>query len=98
MRFLNIIVLVIFINFVALPGIAAVFGWDTPMTTMIVEEEENHNSYSQTIFEKTIPKTLDVLDYIQFTEPEENPSLHFLVNEATYLDPHLTIFSPPPEA
>ena len=40
MKYLSIIVLAFFINFTALPGLAAFFDWDLPtLNTNITEEE-----------------------------------------------------------
>ncbi|WP_379967790.1 hypothetical protein [Epilithonimonas sp. UC225_85] len=97
MKFWSIITLTIFLNFTALPGIAAMFGWELPRTNVIVNEEEQHSSAFFT-FEKTIPKTLDIYDYLKFCEsvPEKKTTPNWEAN--IYFSPYLTIFSPPPEA
>lgn len=93
----SIIILAIFLNFTALPGIAAMFGWELPRTNVIVNEEETHaNTF--VLYEKTIPKTLDIHDFLKFCEavPEKKLTPNWETN--IYFSPNLSIFSPPPEA
>lgn len=67
MKLWSIITLMVFLNFTALPSIAAVFDWDLLQTNVIVNEEEPHSSSSPfVIYEKTLPKPLDVFDYLSF--------------------------------
>lgn len=97
MKLWSIITLVVFLNFTALPGIAAMFGWELPRTNVIVNEEETHaNTF--VLFEKTIPKTLNIHDFLKFYEsvPQKNIAVNREVN--IYFSPLLSIFSPPPEA
>ncbi|CAH0146787.1 hypothetical protein MP478_12915 [Chryseobacterium sp. WG14] len=99
MKFWSIIVLTIFLNFTALPSIAAVAGWDILRTNIIVNEEEPHSHPSSFIvYEKAIPKTLNVFDYLKFSEPDFLGRSFVLVDDSFHLSPLLTIFSPPPEA
>lgn len=97
MKYWSIIILTVFLNFTALPGVAAIFGWELPRTNVIVNEEETHaNTF--VLFEKTIPKTLNIHDFLKFYEsvPEKKTAVHWEVSP--YYSPLLTIFSPPPEA
>lgn len=72
MKLWSIVTLLFFLNFTALPGIAAVFGWDLTRTNVIINEEEPHSHSSAfTVYEKTLPKTLDVFDYLKFYEPSQ---------------------------
>lgn len=99
MKLWSIITLMFFLNFTALPSIAAVFGWDLGNTTVIINEEEPHSHYSSlSIFEKTVPKPLDVFDYLNFYEPSLGRESFPLLDDDFHLSPLLTIFSPPPEA
>ncbi|KFF75058.1 hypothetical protein HX13_07365 [Chryseobacterium sp. P1-3] len=99
MKFWSIIVLTFFLNFTALPSIAAVLGWDILRTNIIVNEEEQHSHPSSFIvYEKAIPKTLDVFDYLKFSEPDLQGGSFILIDDSFHLSPLLTIFSPPPEA
>lgn len=99
MKFWSIITLLIFLNFTALPGVAAVAGWDIARTNVIVNEEEPHsNPTSFIVYEKTLPKTLDVFDYLKFFEPDLQGKSFVLIDDSFHLSPLLTIFSPPPEA
>ena len=99
MKFWSIITLLIFLNFTALPGMAAVFGWDLQRTNVIINEEEPHSHpTSLIVYEKTLPKTLDVFDYLKFFEPDLQGKSFVLIDDSFHLSPFLTIFSPPPEA
>lgn len=93
----SILTLLIFLNFTALPSIAGFFGFDVPATSIIIQEEENHTC-SVIIFEKNIPDTLNVHDFIKFFEIDINKNGQFASEDSIYFDPHLTIFSPPPKA
>lgn len=97
MKYLSIIVLSIFLNFTALPGIAAMFGWELPRTNIIMNEEETQ-AHTFVLYEKTIPKTLDIHDFLKFYEavPQKNTAPNWEAN--LYFSPYLSIFSPPPEA
>lgn len=97
-KLLNILVLLIFVNFTALPGIAKVFGWEIPQTNMIVSEEENHSAAQSVVFEKVIPQPLNVHDFLRFFETVSHEKAFVMLNDGVHLSPYLTIFSPPPEA
>ncbi|RZJ37406.1 MAG: hypothetical protein EOO18_05725, partial [Chryseobacterium sp.] len=79
------------------PGIAALCGWEIPRTNVIVNEEETHAN-SLVLYEKTIPKTLNIHDFLKFYEsvPQKNTAVNRKSN--IYFSPFLSIFSPPPEA
>lgn len=99
MKFWSIIVLTFFLNFTALPSIAAIAGWNIQRTNIIINEEEPHSHASSLIvYEKTLPKPLDVFDYLKFSEPDLQGMSFVLVDDSFQLGPLLTIFSPPPEA
>lgn len=95
-KFWNIAVVMIFINFMALPSIAAVFGIDLPQTNVVISEEENHTS-SVSVFEKTIPRTLQVHDFLRFFESADRKMAFEATDDDASKDPLHTIFSPPPE-
>lgn len=97
-KFWNILVLAIFVNFIALPCIATVLGFDLPQTNIIMSEEETHSSSSLIVYEKTIPKTLNVHDFIKFFESDSHKKSFTLKDDNTHLSPYFPIFSPPPEA
>ena len=97
-KFWNILVLAIFVNFIALPSIASVIGFDLPQTNVIISEEETHSSFSFIVYEKAIPKTLNVHDFIKFFETDSKNNLFNLKDDNVHLSPYLSIFSPPPEA
>ncbi|MEN2436426.1 hypothetical protein AAH994_13500 [Weeksellaceae bacterium A-14] len=97
MKFWSIATLMVFLNFTALPGIAAVFGWDLPQTNVVISEEEQHSS-PITVFEKALPKTLNVHDFLKFFETASPQQTFVLKDDGAHLSPLLTIFSPPPEA
>ncbi|WP_294200540.1 hypothetical protein [uncultured Chryseobacterium sp.] len=99
MKLWSIITLVFFLNFTALPGMAAVFGWDLTRTNVVISEEEPHSHPSSFIvYEKTLPKPLDVFDYLKFFEHSSEVKSFVLIDDSFHLSPLLTLFSPPPEA
>lgn len=97
MKFWSIIILTMFFNFTALPGIAAVFGWELPRTNVIMNEEETH-SHTFVLYEKTIPKTLSIHDFLKFQEAVPQKTTASNRESNIYFSPYLSIFSPPPEA
>lgn len=99
MKFWSTITLLFFLNFTALPCIAAIFGWELQRMNIVINEEEPHSQYSSlSVYEKTIPKTLTVYDYLKFFEPDLSGQSFNLIDDDFHLSPLLTIFSPPPEA
>lgn len=96
MKFWSILTLFVFINFTALPTVAAIFDWDIPQTNMMVNEEENHSS-SNSIAEKTLPETLDVHKFIKFFTSDLSQKNFVAANESLFIPPHISIISPPPE-
>lgn len=66
---------------------------DIPQTNLIINEEEKHSSS----FEKIIPKTIQIHDFIKFFQYNLEKDPFVLKNETELLDPHLSTFSPPPE-
>lgn len=97
MRFWSIISLIMFLNFTALPCIAAIAGWDIPQNNVIANEEETHSS-AYVIVEKTIPKTLDINEFLKFYKNDLLKKAFVKKKSDPYFSPHLSIFSPPPEA
>ena len=96
MKLWSIITLTVFLNFMALPTIATFFNWDLPSTNMIISEEETQHS-PLVINEKTIPKTLNVHDFLKFFERDFSANSFICADHSVHLSPFLTIFSPPPE-
>ena len=82
----------------ALPSIATLLDIEMPQTNMVVSEEENHSSGSFVVFEKTIPRTLHVHDFIKFFETSHRKQAFLIADDSIHLTPYLSIFSPPPEA
>ncbi|WP_312824040.1 hypothetical protein [Epilithonimonas sp.] len=50
------------------------------------------------IYEKAIPKTMDIHDFIKFLELDTQKKISISWESKVYFPPHLSIFSPPPEA
>lgn len=99
MKSWSIITLLFFLNFTALPSIAAIAGWEILRTNVIINEEEPHsNPTSLIVYEKILPKTLEVFDYLKFFEPYPEGRSFVLIDDSFHLSPLLAIFSPPPEA
>jgi len=87
MKYWSIITLLVFLNFTALPGIAAVFGWELPRTNVVINEEEQHSTNTIVIYEKTIPKTLNIHDFIKFFESDPNQKRIFSWESKLYFFP-----------
>lgn len=97
-KFWNILVLLIFVNFMALPSIAVLLDIELPQTNVIVSEEETHSSGLTLLYEKTIPGTLNVHDFLKFFSDAALNGAFLLADDSIHLSPYLSIFSPPPEA
>ena len=89
--------MLIFFNFLALPSVAAVFGFEIPQTNVTVSEEETHTAASA-LFEKVLPRTLSIYDFLNFTDISAGNDNVLYGAEDIHLSPFLSIFSPPPEA
>lgn len=91
-------VLAIFINFIAAPTVAMVFGFELPQSNMMLFEEETHSN-TLTVVEKAIPKTIHILDFLNLENLDSASAKKVLSDENTDLSsPHISIFAPPPEA
>ena len=97
-KFWNILVLLIFVNFMALPSIATVFDFEISQTNVVLSEEETHSSAASIVYEKTIPKTMNIHDFIKFFETTSNQKAFVLTDDSSHISPYLLIFSPPPES
>jgi len=97
MKIWSIITVLIFLNSTALPAVSALLGWDLPVTNVMLNEEETHSG-SIALYEKALPKTLDVHDFIKFFETDTQKTTFLTYNEELFLPPHISIISPPPEA
>lgn len=95
MKYLSILVLAIFMNFTALPGVAAVFGWDLPTSNMTIAEEEVKTS-SSSFNEKVTPNPLSIHDFLKFFESKFENQSFTLIDDGTQISPYIPIFSPPP--
>ncbi|MEC5157609.1 hypothetical protein [Chryseobacterium sp. MP_3.2] len=97
MKFWNIITLAVFINFMALPSIATIFDWNLPASNVIISEEETQHP-PLVINEKTVPKTLNVHDFLKFFKNDLLGKSFIMADDSIHLTPFLAIFSPPPNA
>lgn len=82
----------------ALPSIAVFLDIELPPTNVIVSEEETHSSGISLVYEKTIPGTLNVHDFLKFFAAAAHNGAFLLTDDSIHLSPYLSIFSPPPEA
>ncbi len=99
MKFWSILTLMVFLNFMALPSIATVVGWELPQGNIVLNEEEKHSSSGTFVVnEKALPKVLNVHDFLKFFETDLQGEKFTLTNDSHHSSPLLTIFSPPPEA
>jgi hypothetical protein len=98
MKFWSVITLLIFLNFTALPSIAVAAGWEILRSNVIINEEEQHSSpTSFIVYEKILPKTLEVFDFLKFFAPSPEGKSFVLIDDSFHLSPVIIIFSPPPE-
>ncbi|MBW8361635.1 MAG: hypothetical protein K0M56_05545 [Kaistella sp.] len=97
MKLWSILTLAVFLNFMALPSIASIFDWELPPMNIVISEEETH-SPSTALFEKTVPRTMNVHDFLKFFEDNSNKKTFVKTDDSIHLSPFLTIFSPPPDA
>lgn len=96
MKYLSIFILAIFINFTALPSLAAVFDWDLPTLNTNINEEEVKNNFAN-FNEKLPPKPYHFKDFFNVIELNTNNSSFVLLDDSIHLSPYISIFSPPPE-
>lgn len=97
MKFWSIITLAVFLNFMALPSMATIFSWDLPTSNVIISEEETQHA-PLVINEKSLPKTLNVHDFLKFFGNDLHCISFVMIDDSVHLSPFLTIFSPPPNA
>jgi hypothetical protein len=95
MKFLSILTLTVFLNFMALPSLATIFNWDIATTNIVISEEETTHS-PLVINEKTLPTKLNVHDFVKFFEYEKEGKSFIQTDDSIHSSPHLLIFSPPP--
>lgn len=97
MKIWSTLTLLVLLNFLALPSFAIAMDWELPNVTNVVSEEETHAPIYQ-FAEKTIPKTLNVHDFIKFFEKDNNKEHYVQSSVNRLIPPHISIISPPPEA
>lgn len=73
-------------------------GFEIPQTNVVISEEETHSAQSFVVYEKAIPKVLNVHDFLKFAEHPADLAKHSLSNDALFAPPYFSISSPPPEA
>lgn len=96
MKYLSIFILLVFVNFMALPSLATIFQWEIPSTNLVISEEESPHA-PLVINEKSLPKTLSISDYQPYFQDEFTKRAFQHVDDSSNKSPHLSIFSPPPE-
>ncbi len=95
MRFWNTIILLVFLNFTALPSIAVIFDWEDVSITNNIYEEEEEEQKTADIVEKLVPERFNVEDFV--TTLEQNTTEIFIDKEKVHISPYLSLYSPPPE-
>ena len=96
MKLGSLISLLIFLNFTALPTIATIFSWELNTKNIAISEEETLHS-PLVINEKSLPKILNIHDFLKFSNFKEEKISHSLTDNSIHLSIFLTIFSPPPD-
>lgn len=97
MKYLSIFILAIFINFTALPSLAAIFDWDLPTLTNNINEEEVKNNFAN-FNEKLPPKPYNLKDILKELDFNQTQFSFIIKDDSIHLSPYISIFSPPPEA
>ena len=80
----------------ALPSIASLCKWDLPTTNVVLSEEETSHA-PLVINEKSLPKVLNVHDFLKFSDFNKDLTSYSLTDNSINLSIFLTIFSPPPQ-
>lgn len=96
MKFWSSLVLLIFLNFTALPSIATIFDWEIPTTNIVYEEEEENINLD--VLEKILPVKFNTDELLTLSTDNKEVKPYFIYKEAIHLSPYLILFSPPPEA
>ena len=96
MKLGSILSLLFFLNFMALPSIAAVCKWELPTSNVVLSEEETSNA-PLVISEKSLPEILNVNDFLNFSNFKDNCTKFSSADNSINLSIFLSIFSPPPE-
>ncbi|MFC6269413.1 hypothetical protein [Frigoriflavimonas asaccharolytica] len=96
MKIGSLISLLIFLNFTALPTIAGFFSWDLPSSNLIISEEETSHA-PLVINEKSLPKIINVHDFINFLAFESERKISFVIDDSNHLPIYFKVPSPPPD-
>ena len=96
MKLASLLSLFVFLNFMALPSIATICGWDLPTTNVVLSEEETSHA-PLVINEKSLPKILNILDFLKFSNFVEDRTAISQTDDSIRLSIFLSIFSPPPD-
>lgn len=89
--------LLIFLNFMALPTIAGLLSWDIATTNVVISEEETSHA-PLIINEKSLPKILNVHDFLNFLKFPISLNQHLMADDSIFLSIFLSIFAPPPDS
>lgn len=79
-----------------MPSIVVVFGIDVKQNTITIAEEEAHTSTNY-FTEKTVPKPLNISDFIRVLEDYVAITPFAIYTEIGFSSPFISIVSPPPE-
>lgn len=81
----------------ALPSIAAICDFEIPQTNVVISEEDTHSTITFVMYEKTLPKVLNISDFLHLKRISIVSNLFDISDHSAHLSPFITIFSPPPE-
>ncbi|MDY3317159.1 hypothetical protein PG637_06585 [Riemerella anatipestifer] len=98
MRFKSILLLMIFLNFMALPSIAKVFGEDISSVTFTISEEETSSGEASLFSEKMISEAMSLQGFSSLSSYEYISQVFVSIDDVAYLSPFLSVHYTPPEA
>ncbi|AIH02654.1 hypothetical protein [Riemerella anatipestifer] len=98
MRFKSILLLIIFLNFMALPSIAKVFGEDISTVTFTISEEETHSGETTLFSEKMISESMSLQGFSSLSTYKHTNKVFISSDDVAHLSPFLSVHYTPPEA
>ncbi|AQY21711.1 hypothetical protein [Riemerella anatipestifer] len=98
MRFKSILLLMIFLNFMALPSIAKMFGEDISIVTFTISEEETQFGETISFSEKMISEVMSLQDFSLLSSYKYASRVFISSDDAALLSPFLSVHYTPPEA
>ncbi|PST44278.1 hypothetical protein CYV15_06580 [Riemerella anatipestifer] len=97
MRFKSTLLLMIFLNFMALPSIAKMFGEDISTVTFTISEEETQSGKATSFSEKMISEAVSLQDFFSVPNYRHSNKVFVGSDDVAHLSPFLSVHYTPPE-